>query len=87
MTTTPPDATAQLLERYIEEGRPWEEARLRDNGTPVWAILGYLVGADGDRQRTADDYEIPVEAVDAAVAYYERNQAAFVRHLTRPGVG
>lgn len=80
MATTQ-DATERLLKQYIEQGSPWEEARLRDNGTSVRAILGHLLGMNGDRQQTADDYEIPVEAVDAVVAYYERCRAAIDARL------
>lgn len=40
----------------------------------VWALVGYLRGAQGDILRVADDYDIPVEAVEAAIAYYHEHQ-------------
>lgn len=72
-------ATEQAaIDRYIEYNvrRPWEDALIRENAVPVWAIVGYVFGTDGDRQKTAEDYGISVEAVDAALTYYERHHAA-----------
>lgn len=56
---------------------PWEgEARIRDTGVPVWALVGYLPAVGGDINRVAADYELPVEAVQAAVAYYQDHRTA-----------
>jgi uncharacterized protein (DUF433 family) len=67
-----------LIDRYIAVD-PYDhgpqDARLKDSGTPVWALIGYLEGASGDVARVAADYEIPLEAVQAAVAYYHRHRA------------
>jgi uncharacterized protein (DUF433 family) len=70
----------QLIERYIDldtdrypSGRA--DARLREYGVPVWALVGYLRVVDNDVDRVAEDYELPREAVEAALAYYRRNQA------------
>lgn len=66
-----------LIEHYIEQNphRPGlDEARLIGYGVAVWALVGYLSGASGDVQRVADDYDIPVEAVEAAIAYYHEHQ-------------
>jgi uncharacterized protein (DUF433 family) len=84
--TTEQQLTAQaereaqaLIERHIAPdpaGRGAAYARLRDYGTPVWALIGYLGGAAaGDVEQAAADYGIPGEAVRAALAYYARHKA------------
>ena len=48
-------------------------ARLKEYGVPVWALIGYLHQAvDGDLARVAADYAVPQVAVQAAVAFYRR---------------
>lgn len=73
-TTTDEDT---LIEQWIEPD-PWkpgvEEARIKDYGVNVWAIIGYLGMEDGDRVAVAEGYEMPVEAVEAAHAYYLRHK-------------
>ena len=67
----------ELIERYIERhpGKPGiAEARLRDYGISVRALAGHLRALHGDAPRLAASYEIPIEAVDAALAYYRRHQ-------------
>lgn len=65
-----------LVARYVEEDpdRPGPaHARLADSGVPIWALIGYLRAAThGDAAQAAADYRVPVEAVRAAVAYYDR---------------
>jgi uncharacterized protein (DUF433 family) len=67
-----------LIAQYIEENprQPGPTgARLRDYGTEVWALIGYLRDAvNGDVETAAADYEIPLEALEAARAYYRRHQ-------------
>lgn len=67
-----------LIARYIEENprRPGPgDARLKDYGTAVWALIGYLRDAvDDDVEAAATDYAVPPEAVEAARAYYRRHQ-------------
>lgn len=68
----------ELIARYIETDprRPDEgNARIKDAGPSVWAIVGHLEGARGDVRQTADDYDMPHEAVEAARAYYLRHRA------------
>lgn len=68
-----------LIERHIAPdpaGRGPAYARLRDEGTPVWALIAYYQGdAGGDVQLVAEGYGAPVEAVQAALAYYRHHQA------------
>ena len=70
--------TDTIITTYIEphpRKRDPAEARLVHSGTPVWSLIGYLIGVDWDRERTARDYDIPIEAVDAAIAYYYAHEA------------
>ena len=68
----------QLIARWIEP-HPWKggaaEARLKVGKVSVWAIIGHLGGEDGDVRRVADDYDVPIEAVEAALAYYREHRA------------
>lgn len=73
-----------LIERYIEENphRPGvDEARVRQHGAPVWALVGHLDAAGGDLDTVAHDYRLPREAVDAALAYYRRHKDAIDARL------
>ena len=69
----------QLIRRYVDP--KWDRypggrahARLRDFGVPVWALVGHLRAVGNDVDRVALDYELPREAVDAALAFYRRNK-------------
>jgi len=77
MADTRPLTDDKLIERYIEfiPARPgWHRASLRDFGVEVWALVAYYQGADGDIELIAHDYDIPVDAVRAALAYYARER-------------
>lgn len=59
--------------------RPHKEADpaeviIRESGTPVWAIIGYLPAVDGELEQVAKDYGVDLEAVIAAAAYYLDNR-------------
>ncbi len=73
-----PTAEDALIARYVEENPRFPgpaDAWLRDSGVPVWALVGYYHQAVAeDETRVADDYELPVEAVRAALAYYRRHR-------------
>ena len=78
-----PDASEDLIERWIEPSpyRPCaDEARLREYGVAVWALVGYFQ-AVGDLHRVAEDYDLPVEAVQAALAYFERHRPAIAARI------
>jgi uncharacterized protein (DUF433 family) len=50
-----------------------QNARLKEYGVPIWALIGYLQQAvEGDIDRVAADYKLPREAVEAALAFYHR---------------
>ncbi|HEY7064314.1 MAG TPA: DUF433 domain-containing protein [Chloroflexota bacterium] len=70
--------TDALIEEQIEENpyhRGPGDVRLRHTAVPVWALVNYWRVAGEDAERTAADYEIPLEAMQAALAYYRRNPA------------
>jgi uncharacterized protein (DUF433 family) len=68
----------ELIRRYIvpdaDRPRP-DAARLKDSGTHVWAIIGHWYAVGQQAEYVADDYGIPQEAVEAALAYYDRHRA------------
>ena len=57
------------------------EARLKAFGVPVWALVGHMNAVHGERKRVAEDYEVPEEAVSAALAYYDQHRAAIDARL------
>jgi uncharacterized protein (DUF433 family) len=78
-----------LIERHIAvdpAGRGPADAYLREYGTSVWALVAYLQGdAAGDLERVAADYEVPLEAARAALAYYARHKALIDARLLLNG--
>ena len=70
--------TTERISQYIEldAHRPGlDEAHLKDSGVPVWALIGYLPAVGGVVERVAVDYDLPVEAVEAALAYYQQHRS------------
>lgn len=67
-----------LIDRYIEldpERPSPSEARLRDAGIHVWALIGhYLFAVGQDLTAVARDYDLPEEAVAAALAFYQKHR-------------
>lgn len=49
------------------------QAVVRGTGVPVWALVAYW-HATGDLDAVARDYNLPREAVDAAMAYYREHK-------------
>jgi uncharacterized protein (DUF433 family) len=83
----------ELAKRYVElhPSRPWPgEARLRESGVHVWALVGhYLYAVDQCLSDVAHDYDLPEEAVAGALAYYRLHTAEIDARLaenTRPSV-
>ncbi len=67
---SPPDASDLTI--ALDPHRPGRHrARLVHYGRPIWALIAYLQGNNWDVPQTARDYDLPEEAVRAAVAYYE----------------
>ena len=71
--------TADELIRWkiqLDADRPGAaDARLRDSGVPVWALISYYEAAR-DIDEVARDFEVPTEDVRAALAYYRSHKAA-----------
>ena len=70
-----PDREAELIARYIkphpdDRGRAY--AYFPDYGHSVSAIVRALGQPDGEIGRTATDWDMPEEAVRAAIAFYRR---------------
>lgn len=67
-----------LIATYIE-GSParagLDEAILIPSGTPVWAIIGAITRAGSTPEEVASDYDVPLDAVHAALAFYHEHQA------------
>jgi uncharacterized protein (DUF433 family) len=81
-TQTPPDA--ELIARYIELNphKPGEaNARLAEFGVAVWALVAYWQSVNRDTAQVARDYRLPVEAVEAALAYYRTHQTVIDARL------
>jgi uncharacterized protein (DUF433 family) len=76
---------ATLIAGYVEENPRFPgdaDAWLRKAGIPVWAIVGYYRGAGhGSVDQTAADYEIPVDAVRAALAYCRKYPRAIDQRI------
>jgi uncharacterized protein (DUF433 family) len=73
-----------LIERYIEPDpfRPGPgEARLKEYGVPVWALVGHMNAVHGRVAQVAEDYDLPKEAVEAALAFYDRHRVAIDARL------
>ena len=68
-----------LIAKYIEAhpGKPdASNARLKDYGYSVWSLVYNLQGTNSNVARVASDYQIPEEAVLAALAFYRHHPAA-----------
>ena len=68
-----------LIERHVDldtdrypSGRA--DARLRDSGVSVWAIVAFLGVYGNDVDKVAEHFGLSREAVEAALAYYRRNK-------------
>ena len=68
----------ELIARYIvphPEKPGADQAIVAGYGVSVWALVGYLHGTNASVSQVAADYDLPVEAVEAALAYYRRHKA------------
>jgi uncharacterized protein (DUF433 family) len=73
-----PQREPSLIDRWIEQSPHYpgpQEARLVEYGVSVWVLIAYLRAVGGDAARVAEDYDLPLEAVEAAIAYYREHQA------------
>lgn len=65
---------------YRTEGGPLE-ARVK-RGPDVWVLVRYLRAVDGDVSQAAEDYQIPEEAVRAALDFYRAHKKAIDARIT-----
>lgn len=74
----------QLIARWIEphpRKRGSAEARLKGSKIAVWAVIGQLRAEGRSVPRVAEDYGLPEEAVEAALAYYQQHRAVIDERL------
>lgn len=75
----------ELIARYISAVDPDQvhsEARLAGSGINVWALLRAVRRMNGDIAQAAEEYDVPVEAVEAALAYYLRHRRVIDAQIT-----
>ncbi len=71
------DVSDEVITRWIVENpdRPGaDDVRVSGFGVPVWALIGHAHATGAGASEIAGDYELPAEAVVAALAYYERHR-------------
>jgi uncharacterized protein (DUF433 family) len=77
-------ATDELIGHWItrnpHKSDPAEAAVL-PRRTSVWVVIGQLQLDYGKAESVAGAYDLPVEAVEAALAYYQRHQAAIDKRI------
>lgn len=59
------------------------EYRLKDRGVPIWAIIGSLTEDADNVDEVAEAYDLPREAVEAALTFYRRHHAAIDARLAQ----
>jgi Mn-dependent DtxR family transcriptional regulator/uncharacterized protein (DUF433 family) len=59
------------------------EYRLKERGVPIWAIIGSLTEDADNVDEVAEAYDLPREAVEAALAFYRRHHAAIDARLAQ----
>lgn len=67
----------ELISQYIvlpEDDLGTERARLQPAGVSVWVLMQRLQQGEA-LDELAREYDVPVDAVYAAIAYYERHRA------------
>jgi uncharacterized protein (DUF433 family) len=77
-------STDSRITRYIEDdpdGEGTGDARLKHSHVHVWAIVGHWLAIQKDEHQVASDYDVPLEAVEAALHFYKRNQAVIDARL------
>lgn len=71
-------ARQDLIDRWIVPSPYYagpQQARLVEHGVSVWALIAHLRVVGGDLVRVAEDYGLPLDAVEAAMAYYQEHQS------------
>jgi uncharacterized protein (DUF433 family) len=79
-------STEELIARWIQENpnKPGiANAGILGSRLGVWVLIEQLQLDDWNLADVAESYELPTEAVEAAVAYYERHQAEIDARIVR----
>ncbi len=66
-----------LIAQYIEVNPRWpalEDAQVIGAGVSVWALIAHFHAVGGDKAKVAAAYDLPEQAVEAALRYYERHR-------------
>jgi uncharacterized protein (DUF433 family) len=75
-----------LIEKHIsleyERYGGRADARLKESGVSIWAIVAYLEMYEGDLDKVAWSFELSQEEMDAALAYYRRNKKYIDARIT-----
>ena len=77
--SAPSQSAAELIARYIEpspNGLGSHDARALPALVPVWALIGHYLATGQDPNVVAHDYDLPLESVQAALAYYDQHRTA-----------
>jgi uncharacterized protein (DUF433 family) len=80
------DEGQDRIDRYIKLDSSRltpDEAIVLPSEVKVWAVIGDLRTNDGDVSCTASGYDLPEEAVHAALAYYDRHRDMIDNRLDR----
>ncbi len=72
---------AKLIGGYIDASHGILKARIVPEQIHVWAIIGCLQAIDWNEAKTANDHDLPLEAIQAAVAFYWKHSAAIDAYL------
>jgi uncharacterized protein (DUF433 family) len=78
------EVPGNLIEQWIEANprHPGaDDVRIRRYGVPVWALIGHARATQRPAAAVAADYELPLEAVEAAFAYYDLNRSVIDARL------
>lgn len=68
------DLIARWIRPHPHKSGP-EDVVVDESFVPVYALIGYLPIVNGDHRQVAEAYEVPLAAMEAAVAYYQRHRA------------
>ena len=71
----------KLIEKYVDTSFGIADARVYPGGATVWALIGYLRAADNDIDQVIHDYDLPPEAMQAALLYYKKYKKAIDARL------
>ena len=80
-----PVADDELIARWVETGpayRTPDRARIVDHGVSVTAVISRLGPGEGDVEGVVAAYDLPLEAVAAARAYYARHKDVIDARIT-----